>query len=38
MGGVTAVTVDLPGPADNGVVVLNGAALSFVVLCPAIPA
>jgi hypothetical protein len=28
------VTVDFTGPADPGVIVLNGAALSFVVLCP----
>ena len=31
----TFVTVDLTGPANTGVVVLNGAALPFVVLCPA---
>jgi hypothetical protein len=37
MSGGTVVTVDLGGPADDGVVVLNGAALSFVVLCPATP-
>ena len=35
--GGTVVTVDLPGPSQNGVAVLNGAALSFVVLCPATP-
>jgi hypothetical protein len=33
----TFVTVDLTGPANTGVVVLNGAALPFVVLCPARP-
>jgi hypothetical protein len=33
----TVVTVNLGGPADNGVAVLNGAALSFAVLCPATP-
>ena len=33
----TFVTVDLTGPANTGVVVLNGAALPFVVLCPAGP-
>ena len=38
MSGGTTVTVDLPGLADNGLAVLNGAALSFVVLCPATPA
>ena len=37
MSGGTVVTVDLGGPADDGVAVLNGAALSFVVLCPATP-
>jgi len=37
MSGGTVVTVDLPGPSQNGVAVLNGAALSFVVLCPATP-
>jgi hypothetical protein len=33
----TFVTVDLTGPANTGVVVLHGAALPFVVLCPAGP-
>lgn len=33
----TFVTVDVIGPADPGAVVLNGGALSFVVLCPAPP-
>jgi hypothetical protein len=33
----TFVTVDLTGPANTGGVVLNGAALPFVVLCPAGP-
>ena len=37
MGGGTTLTVDFTGPADPGVVVLNGAALSFAVLCPATP-
>jgi hypothetical protein len=37
MSGGTVLTVDLAGPTDNGAVVLNGAALSFVVLCPATP-
>ena len=37
MSGGTFVTVGLAGPTDNGIVVLNGAALSFVVLCPATP-
>jgi hypothetical protein len=31
----TIFTVDFTGPADPGVVVLNGGAVSFVVLCPA---
>ena len=35
MTGGTLVTVDFTGPADPGVVLLNGAALPFVVLCPA---
>jgi hypothetical protein len=33
----TVLSVDFTGPADPGVVVLNGAAVSFVVLCPATP-
>lgn len=33
----TVLTVDFTGPADPGVVVLNGGAVSFVVLCPASP-
>ena len=33
----TVLTVDFTGPADPGVVVLNGEAVSFVVLCPASP-
>ena len=37
MGGGTTLTVDFTGPADPGVVVLNGAAVSFAVLCPATP-
>lgn len=37
MSGGIFVTVDVTGPADPGVVVLNGGALSFVVLCPASP-
>jgi len=37
MSGGTFVTVDVTGPADTGVIVLNGRALSFVVLCPATP-
>lgn len=37
MGGRTTVTVDFTGPADPGVIVLNGGALSFVVLCPRTP-
>ena len=32
-----SLAVDFTGPADPGVVVLNGAALSFAVLCPATP-
>jgi hypothetical protein len=35
MSGGTFVTVDITGPVDPGVVVLNGGTLSFVVLCPA---
>jgi len=35
--GGTILTVDFTGPADPGVVVLNGAAVSFAVLCPATP-
>ena len=37
MSGGTFVTVNFTGRADTGVIVLNGAALSFVVLCPATP-
>ena len=37
MSGGTIVSVDFTGPADPGVVVLNGGAVSFVVLCPASP-
>jgi hypothetical protein len=37
MRGASFVTVDFTGPADPGVVVLNGAAVSFVVLCPGTP-
>jgi hypothetical protein len=37
MSGETIVSVDFTGPADPGVVVLNGGAVSFVVLCPASP-
>ncbi|HUL26920.1 MAG TPA: hypothetical protein VLW44_14245 [Streptosporangiaceae bacterium] len=37
MSGGTFVTIELTGPANTGVLVLNGAALSFVVLCPATP-
>jgi hypothetical protein len=37
MGDRTTVTVDFTGPADPGVIVLNGGALSFVVLCPRTP-
>lgn len=37
MGGGTILTVDFTGPADPGVVVLNGGAVSFVMLCPASP-
>lgn len=33
----TFVTVALPSMSGNAVAVLNGAALSFVVLCPATP-
>jgi hypothetical protein len=34
MSGGTMVSIDFTGPDQAGVVVLNGAALSFVVLCP----
>lgn len=37
MSGGTFITVNVTGRADTGVVVLNGAALSFVVVCPATP-
>jgi hypothetical protein len=37
MSAETIVSVDFTGPADPGVVVLNGGAVSFVVLCPASP-
>ena len=37
MGEGTMISVDFTGPADPGVVVLNGAAVSFAVLCPATP-
>ena len=37
MGEGTVLSVDFTGPVDAGVVVLNGAAVSFVVLCPATP-
>jgi hypothetical protein len=37
MGEGTILTVDFTGPAEPGVVVLNGAAVSFAVLCPATP-
>jgi hypothetical protein len=33
----TAVSVDFTGPDEPGVIVLNGAALSFAVLCPGTP-
>ena len=33
----TFLPVDVTGPAGTGVVVLNGGALPFVVLCPASP-
>ena len=37
MGGGTILTVDFTGPADPGVVVLNGAAVSFALLCRPLP-
>ncbi|HEY6278291.1 MAG TPA: hypothetical protein VIX86_18395 [Streptosporangiaceae bacterium] len=37
MGAGSFVTVELTAVADTGVLVLNGAALSFAVLCPASP-
>lgn len=37
MSGGTIVSVDFTGPADPGVVVINGGAVSFAVLCPASP-
>ncbi len=33
----TILSVDFTGPADPGVVVINGASVSFAVLCPATP-
>ena len=35
MGGGTTVSIDFTGPDQPGVIVLNGAALSFAVLCSA---
>jgi hypothetical protein len=37
MSGGTIVSVDFTGPADPGVVVINGGAVPFAVLCPASP-
>ncbi len=31
----TTVSIDFTGPGEPGVIVLNGAALSFAVLCSA---
>lgn len=35
MSGGTTISVEFTGPGDPGVIMLNGAAMSFVVLCPA---